>query len=63
MLSAVDSYCRRQGIETPFETQTRKRLRELLGATIQRRYGHHRDQTRGFAGYTIIEDRDDEVCF
>ena len=63
MLGAIDAYCRRQGIETPVETQTRKRLRELLGATFQRRYGHHQDRTRGFVGYTIIEDRDDEVCF
>ena len=34
-----------------------------VGATFQRRYGRHQDRTRGFVGYTIIEDRDDEVCF
>jgi hypothetical protein len=63
MLDSVQAYCHRQGIETPAETQTRKRLRELLGATLQRRYGHHQNRTRGFAGYTIIEDRDDEGYF
>jgi len=63
MLGAIEAYCHRQGIEAPAETQTRKRLRELLGATLQRRYGHHKNRTRGYAGYTIIEDRDDEGCF
>ena len=63
MLGAIEAYCHRQGIETPAETQTRKRLRELLGATLQRRYDHHQNRTRGYAGYTIIEDRDDEECF
>ena len=61
-----DYLYRRNGIyyftrNVPSDLKTR--LRELLGATFQRRYGHHQDRTRGFVGYTIIEDRDDEVCF
>ena len=34
----------------------------LLGATFQRRYEHYQGRTCGFVGYTITEDRDDEVC-
>ena len=45
------------------ERQVRKRLRELLGEPVQKRVGHHNARTRGFVGYIIIEDRDDDRPF
>jgi len=47
----------------PGERQVRKRLRELLGEPVQKRVGHHNARTRGFVGYIIIEDRDDDRPF
>ena len=63
MLDAVTHYCRRQGLDSPTEKLTRKRLRELLGATVQKRVGQHQERTRGFAGYRIVTDRDDDYPF
>ena len=42
----------------PTEAVTRKRLRELLGATVQRRSGHHKGRTRGYVVYNLVADRD-----
>ena len=63
MLDAVKHYCRRQGLDSPTEKLTRKRLRELLGATVQKRVGQHQERARGFAGYRIVTDRDDDYPF
>jgi hypothetical protein len=63
MLYAIKDYCFRQGLDNPTEASTRGRLRELLGATVQKRVGHHNARTRGFTGYIIIEDRDDDRPF
>jgi len=60
MLDAVKDYCYRQGLDNPTEVFTRRRLRELLGATVQRRSGHHRGRTRGYVGYNLVADRDDD---
>ena len=43
MLDAVKEYCHRQGLDYPSETLVRKRLRELLGSTFQRRCGQHQE--------------------
>ena len=50
MLANVKNYCNRQGLDVPDEPFTRRRLRELLGVTVQRRFGHQKERTRGFAG-------------
>ena len=59
MLDAVKDYCYRQGLDNPTEVFTRTRLRELLGATVQKRVGHHKGCTRGYVGYNLVTDRDD----
>jgi len=63
MVDAVRDYCHRQALDNPGERQVRKRLRELLGEPVQKRVGHHNARTRGFVGYIIIEDRDDDRPF
>jgi putative DNA primase/helicase len=63
MLDAVKEYCHRQGLDYPSETLVRKRLRELLGATVQRRCGQHQERTRGFVGYIVLNDREDDNPF
>ena len=63
MVVAVRDYCHRQALDNPGERQVRKRLRELLGEPVQKRVGHHNARTRGFVGYIIIEDRDDDRPF
>ena len=60
MLDAVKYYCHRQGLDNPVEVFTRMRLRELLGSTVQKRVGQHKERTRGSAGYHIVADRDDD---
>ena len=60
MLYAIKDYCYRQGLDNPTEASTRRRLRELLGATVQKRVGQHKERTRGFTGYHIVADRDDD---
>ena len=34
-----------------------------IGATVQKRLGQHKERTRGFAGYYIAEDRDNNYSF
>ena len=63
MLDAVKEYCHRQGLDYPSETLVRKRLRELLGSTFQRRCGQHQERTRGFVGYIVLNDREDDNPF
>jgi putative DNA primase/helicase len=63
MVDAVRDYCHRQALDNPGERQVRKRLRELLGEPVQKRVGRHNARTRGFVGYIIIEDRDDDRPF
>ena len=63
MLDAVKEYCPRQGLDYPSETLVRRRLRELLGATVQRRCGQHQERTRGFVGYIVLNDREDDNPF
>ena len=63
MLDAIKDYCYRQGSDSPTETFTRRRLRELLGAPVQRRSGHHKGPTRGYVGYNLVADRDDDYPF
>ncbi len=63
MVDAVRDYCHRQVLGNPGERQVRKRLCELLGKPVQKRVGHHDARTRGFMGYIIIEDRDDDYSF
>jgi hypothetical protein len=53
----------RQALDNPGERQVRKRLRELLGEPVQKRVGHNNARTRGFVGYIIIEDYDDDRPF
>jgi putative DNA primase/helicase len=63
MLDAVKDYCYRQGLDNPTEAFTRRRLRELLGATAQKRVGQPKRPTRGYIGYNLVADRDDDYPF
>ena len=63
MVDAVRDYCHRQALNIPGERQVRKRLRELLGEPVQKRFGHHNARTRGFMDYIMIEGRDDDYPF
>jgi len=63
MLNAVIDYCHRQGTTPPEERRIRKKLRQELGVTTQRRRGHHGEPTRGWSGLRIIIDREDENPF
>ena len=63
MLSAIELYCQGQGLRELDQRLVRKRLRELLGPTIQRRFGKDNERTRGFAGYQIIEEKQDSCPF
>ena len=63
MLDACHSFCGREGIATPDPRSTRKGLGVRLGKTSQRRVGHHNAATRGWAGYRIVGEREDDHPF
>ena len=63
MLDAEKAYGRRQGLDNPIEAFTQRRLRELLGATVQKRVREHKKPTRSHIGYSSVADRDDEYPF
>ena len=63
ILDAFHSFCEREGIAAPDEMSIRRGLRARFGKTCQRRVGHHNAATRGWAGYRIIEVRENDYPF
>lgn len=59
LMRAFRDFCSCQGFDFPTERVTKKRLRDLLGPSVQQRHGPNQERHRGYRGYTIQHPKED----
>ena len=59
LIHGFRDFCMRQGFDMLTDRQVKKRFRELLGPTVQQRYGSKQERHRGYKGYSLQHPKED----